>query len=234
MIPILLILLLGTLQFIFIYEAKMALNYATFIATRQGALKNGKMDEIESALYSGLTPLFSHGKDLQALKDARALAKLELGNNHLAKVSIVNPTPGAYSGFANSDGEIPNDNLMYRDPANYSDSMNVQDANLLKVRVTYCVRLVVPIVNRMIYSMVVNPASTPAKIDSAAYQGTSIAAAELLKTATPGSATGPCIEPTNAYPYRIPVTSEAVVRMQSSFQDPVRWVSPAGTWTTAP
>ena len=226
-LPILLILLLGSLQFVFIYEAKLSLNYATFVATRAGALKNGSMAAIQDGLYSGLAPLFAHGKDQKALKDARAAAKTELGNNKLALISIVNPTAGAYSGFANAAGEIPNDNLMYRDPADQQDGMNVQDANILKVRVTYCVRLVVPIINRMIYSFVVSPPATVAKIDSTTYQGGSIAAPELLKVA-PASTTaaGLCIDPSNAYPYRVPVTSEAIVRMQSPFQDPGSWTAP--------
>ncbi len=235
-IPILLILLLGSLQFIFIYEAKLALNYATFVATRAGALQNGSMAAIQSGLYSGLAPLFTHGTDQQALKTARAFAKTELSNNKLALITIVNPTPDAYSGFAGSNAnapdDMPNDNLMYRDPADLQGGMNVQDANLLKVRVTYCVRLVVPIVNRMIYSFVVKPPATAAKIDSSTYQGTSIAAAELLK-ATPGTTgSGLCIvssEPNDPnYTYRIPVTSEAVVRMQSPFQDPGggKWTAP--------
>ena len=219
-IPILLIVTLASLQFVFIYEAKIALNYATFVGTRAGALNNGAMAAIQDGLASGFAPFFTHDKTQQALKDGRSTAKSELGNNKLALISIVNPTPGAYSGFANAAGEIPNDNLMYRSDTDLQDNMNVQDANILKVRVTYCVKLVVPIVNRMIYSFVVNPTAAPAKIDTTTYNGSSIAAPELLKVAPAGSATGLCIDPTNAYPYRIPVTSEAVVRMQTPFQDP--------------
>ncbi len=225
-IPIMLIILLASLQFIFVYEAKLALNYATFTGTRAGALKNGSMAAITSGLASGLTPLFTHGKNLQALKDGRTMAKDELGNNKLALITIVNPTAGAYAGFANGAGEIPNDNLMYRSDTDLSDNMNVQDANVLKVRVTYCVRLVVPIVNRMIYSFAVNPPAVAAKIDSAGYKGESIAAPELLKVAPGGNGAGLCIDPTNAYPYRLPITSEAVVRMQSPFQNPGTWTAP--------
>lgn len=237
-IPILLVILLASLQFIFIYEAKLALNYATFIGARQGALKNGSMAAIQSGLASGLAPLFNHGETLDALKAARKLAKNELGDSKLALITIVNPTQDAYNSFVNGAGEIPNDNLMYRSDSAVGD-MNVQDANLIKVRVTYCVKLIVPIVNRMIYSFVVNPPTTTAKIDSAGYKGTSIAAPELLK-AEPGTAgTGLCtgtVTPIDAndpndpskFPYRIPVTAEAVVRMQSPFQDPGggKWTAP--------
>lgn len=231
-IPILLIIFLASLQFVFIYEAKLALNYAVFVGTRAGALKNGSMAAIQDGLASGFAPFFTHphapstNMDLQALKDGRSTAKSELGDNKMTLITIVNPTSGAYSGFANAAGEIPNDNLMYRSDTKLNDNMNVQDANILKVRVTYCVRLVVPIVNRMIFAFTVSPPSTPAKIDSAAYNGGSIAAPELLKAEPSTTGSGLCNDPNNAYPYRIPVTSEAIVRMQSPFQDPGSWTAP--------
>ncbi len=229
MIPILLIILLASLQFIFIYEAKQTLNYATFVGARAGALKNGKMAAIQDGLAAGLAPLFTHNTDQKALKDARRLARDELANNKLALITIVNPNAAAFTDFGAS-GEIPNDNLMYRSTDPGGSGMNVQDANLLKVRVIYCVRLVVPIVNRMIFSYAVSPAPTPAKIDS--YTSGGIAASEMLAVAPAAGADGLCVNSdsnptTNPYPYRIPVSSEAVVRMQSAFQNP------AGTGATA-
>jgi Flp pilus assembly protein TadG len=227
-VPILLLLLLASLQFVFIYEAKHTLNYATFAATRAGALNNGSLEAIQDGLAAGLTPLFAHDTTQQALKDARATAKSETGDSKLALIEILNPTAAALAGFQNSLGEIPNDNLMYRkhkDSENLKGGMNVQDANLLKVRVTYCVRLVVPLVNRMISSFTVAPPLQGAKIDS--YAGGSIAAPELLKVEAPGASSGLCSDPTNAYPYRIPVTSEAVVRMQSPFRNSDdKWTAP--------
>lgn len=220
-IPILLILLLGSLQFIFIYEAKETLNYATFMATRAGALNSGAMASMQDALYSGMAPLFAHDTNQQALKDGRKTAKTELSDNKLAYIEILNPTSTALSGFG---GTIPNDNLMYRPTDVLKDGMNVQDANLLKVRVSYCVRLVVPIVNRMIYAFTA-PSSTQATIDSS-YSGSKIAAPEMLKTGTSSSTSGLCVSPSDAYPYRIKVTSEAVVRMQSAFTDPGKWTAP--------
>lgn len=220
-IPILLVLLLGSLQFIFIYEAKETLNYATFAGTRSGALNNGSMAAIQDGLAAGLAPLFVHDETQKALKDARSLAKQELGDSKLAYIQIVNPTSAAVSGFG---GEIPNDNLMYRPDSDLKDGMNVQDANLLKVRVTYCVRMVVPLVNRMIYAFAVSPPATPEKIDST-YSGESIAAPDMLKVSTGKATSGLCVSPNDAYPYRIPVTAEAVVRMQTPFNGSV-WTAP--------
>jgi hypothetical protein len=225
-IPILLILLLGSLQFVFIYEAKQTLNYAAFNGTRNGALNSGKMAAIQDGVVAGLAPLFVHEESQAALKNARKVAYAELSNNKLARIEILNPTPGALAGFANGKGHIPNDNLMYRPVDDLADGMNVQDANLLKVRVTYCVRLVVPIVNRMIHAFAVAPPAVPDAIDSS-YSGGKIAAPDMLKVSAPATgATGLCVLPSDPYPYRIPVTSESVVRMQSGFADPGLWISP--------
>jgi hypothetical protein len=207
-LPILLLLFLGSMQIAFIYEAKLTLNYATFAATRAGALNNGAMVAIQSGLASGLAPLFSHGVNLGDLKAARHIAKTELGDPKLTLIQILNPTQAAM-GFGTP---IPNDNLMYRDPTVLYGGMNVQDANLLKVRVTYCVRLVVPLVNRMIYAFGLSSTSPtdnsydPKLLDA---QGIAMAA----------GASGLCVGDTT-YPYRLAVSSEAVVRMQSPFTAP--------------
>ena len=61
------------------------------------------------------------------------------------------------SGFGeqNEDGImfIPSDNLMYRDPSPSSGGFNIQDANLLKIKVQYCYELIVPMVNKIIGSL---------------------------------------------------------------------------------
>lgn len=226
-LPILLLLFLASLQFIFIYEAKQTLNYATFVGTRAGALNHGSMISIQDGIAAGLAPLFAHkigaATELDALKLGRRTARDELANSKLARIEIVNPTISALGAFS---GTIPNDNLMYRETVT-KGGMNVQDANLLKVRVTYCVRLVVPIIKNMVFAFAVAPPVTPAKIDST-YSGGTIAAPELLKSATPSNpANTLCNDPTNAFPYRIPVTADAVIRMQTTFTDP-------GVWNTSP
>ena len=109
-LPILLILLLGSLQFIFIYEAKQTLNYATFNGTRNGALNGGKMNAIQDGVVAGLAPMFVHDETQLALKDARRLAYSELSNIKLARIEILNPTQTTVGSFG---GTIPNDNLMY-------------------------------------------------------------------------------------------------------------------------
>jgi Flp pilus assembly protein TadG len=155
--PLLLILIMGAIQIALIYQAKFTLNYATFMGARQGALKNANLNSIKDGVAAGLTPLFmrwsgSGTPGLVDLSKARVIATIEVFNPMTAEVKIISPTQAAFAAIAGAGTEIPNDNLMYRSGS--GDGMSIQDANLLKVRVTYCVKLVVPFVNRMIYSMV--------------------------------------------------------------------------------
>jgi hypothetical protein len=149
---------LGAFQFALIYQAKQTLNYATFMAARQGALKNGRMTPIKDGLAAGMTPLFNIKPeilDTEGLLRARLIAAVETFNPLNTRVEILNPTAAAYNAHKgdSEDGKsIPNDNLMYRSSA-AKGGMSVQDANLLTVRVTYCTRLIVPIVNRVIYAL---------------------------------------------------------------------------------
>lgn len=156
--PTLLLLVLGAFQFALIYQAKQTLNYATFMAARQGALKNGRMTPIKDALAAGMTPLFNIKPELldtEGLLRARLIAAVEAFNPLNTRVEILSPTAAAYNAHkadSESGTEIPNDNLMYR-PTTVKGTMSVQDANLLTIRVTYCTRLIVPIVNRVIYAL---------------------------------------------------------------------------------
>lgn len=154
--PTLLLLVLGGFQFALLYQAKSTLNYATFMAARQGALKNGKMTSIKDGLAGGMTPLFATTKDDYGdFFKARVIAAVEVFNPLNTKIDVLSPTADAYNAHkadSESGTEIPNDNLMYR-PTTVKGGMSVQDANLLTIQVTYCTRLIVPIVNRVIYSL---------------------------------------------------------------------------------
>ncbi len=222
--PILILLILGAIQFGFIYQTKATLNYATFAATRKGALNNGAMSAIVEGLISGMMPLFAHSsstggaRNMDLLKNAWKLASDQLTDPKLTTITIVNPTPqalSAYEGDSESGDEIPNDNLMYRSTDIAGGNMNIQDANLLKVRVTYCYRMAVPILNKLIYNLVIDPAPSPTVGDTAA---------DMLASEGGGATTKPCTGIDDEY--RIPITSEAVVRMETPFKDPGKWIGP--------
>lgn len=257
--PVLLILIMGAIQIALIYQAKFTLNYAAFMGARQGALKNANLNSIKDGVAAGLAPLFmrwdgSGAPGLVDLSKARVISTIEVFNPMTAKVEIISPTQAAFAAIAGSGTEIPNDNLMYRSAA--GDGMSIQDANLLKIRVTYCVKLVVPFVNRMIYSLVNGidgvknlaneffwtPAYTPPPSNAllcnslsnlyatARQEINSISGSSIPGMSTVQSLANdfinllPTTFPTlpflnwNIGGIRIPVTAEAIVRMQSPVQ----------------
>ncbi len=259
LIPVLLLLVLGAMQVALIYQAKSTLNYAVFMGARQGALKNASLTSIKDGVAAGMTPLFmrtSSAPFLDDLAKARIISTIEVFNPMTSRVEIISPTKAAVSALSSGGTEIPNDNLMYRSGS--GDGMSIQDANLLKVRVTYCVKLVVPFANRVIYSLVNGiegmknlahefawtPASaTPAPASSNMCTGLSELYAQaraevnniLGGSSIPGMSTVQGMAnsfisslPTdfpipglgwNVGGMRIPVTAEAIVRMQSPVRD---------------
>jgi hypothetical protein len=243
--PTLLMLILGAFQFALIYQAKSTLNYATFMAARQGALKNGKMTSIKDGLAGGMTPLFATEKDDYGnFFKARVIAAVEVFNPLNTKIDILSPTAAAYDAHkadSESGTEIPNDNLMYR-PTTVKGGLSVQDANLLTIQVTYCTRLIVPFVNRVIYSLYFgfvgeevisstyySEADVPTNLAGRRCADVNDQIQSLVNLVNSYIPSGlgislpsmPAIPTTipgidwNVGGYRIPITSKATVRMQS-------------------
>lgn len=161
LLPSLLLIVFGIIQFALIFQANSTLRHAAFIGARQGALSNGKMESIKDGVASGMTPLFMRvslpsGPGIPDIAMARMISTIEIFNPHTTFIEILSPTPEAFTEHANyaKRDAIPNDNLMYR-PTTLRGGVSVQDANLLKIRVSYCFKLVVPFVNKLIYGMAV-------------------------------------------------------------------------------
>ncbi len=211
--PMLVFLVFGVIQWGMIYQARATLNHAALLAARAGAVHNGKKADMEKALAAGITPLFASDATMAGYAAARAKAFTEISVAKLAKIDIVNPTTQAMSDFGQTrlDGtagkEVPNDTLSYRNPAaGASSGVSIQDANILHIRVSYCYRLIVPVVGRMIHAAAnagfmsktldANGMSDPFSIDP-----------PLIDDCTRPLVSGP----------RIRIQSEAIVRMQSPF-----------------
>jgi len=165
-IPVLLLLIFGAIQIAFIYSAKTTLNYATFQAARLGATNHASYSAMRRGLVRGMGPLFTNNARLSDIQDdieagidsggSRRDAVSEVDN--YTRIIRINPTAAMLetSGFGQSAAAghvgIPNDHLMYR-PDWQKDGVTIQDANLLKIRVQYCYKLMVPIVNKIIGSL---------------------------------------------------------------------------------
>ncbi len=58
-LPIMLLLVMGILQFSFIYQAKITLNYAAFQTARAGSLNNASISSMEMAFANNMAPLYT-------------------------------------------------------------------------------------------------------------------------------------------------------------------------------
>lgn len=255
-LPSLLLLTLGAVQFALLYQIKSQVNYATFAAARQGALKNGNATAIKDAFGSAMTPLFTSSPDFGGILRGRAVGAIEAFNPLVTKIERISPPESVKNDFGIVDPTdankriVPNDNLQYRPTTVGSNSkLNIQDANILKIRVTYCAKLIVPVANVVIYSLVngiegtknlageffstpKGTAKTPnscsqlkdqfgSKVnsinDAASAVGADLSFISSALNTVSNALSGATIPVLNwtIGGYRIPVTAEAVVRMQS-------------------
>ncbi|WP_116811696.1 TadE/TadG family type IV pilus assembly protein [Steroidobacter cummioxidans] len=151
-LPLLLVVILAVIQFGFVYQAKATLNHAALQAARAGAVSNATPAAIRRGLAQGLAPLTSPDASLAGV--AESIARLEGELRTDARIRILNPTREAFDDFAvEVDGvrELPNDRLHTRDTRpGTSGGLNIQDANLLRIEVTYGYELKVPLINGFI------------------------------------------------------------------------------------
>lgn len=167
-------LFLGVFEMTRIYRAKHVLNTATFAAARSGSLHHARLDAMNAELANGMTPmLMGAGRSAESLALARQRAATLLAPPGTG-VQIVSPTQQMYERFRRPlwtrfEGQsadswqqaVPNDNLRQRprEASSIVDSpgmseINLQDANLLKIRSVWCHRLVTPVLDRAIFGIV--------------------------------------------------------------------------------
>lgn len=215
--PLLIMLVFGIIQFALIYQAKATLNHATMLAARAGAVNNGDDTKMRTALAAGLAPLFASDPTLTGLGTALVSANLEtIKWSNMADVKVLNPTRDTMADFGRNrlDGtrgrELPSDTLNYRNTAPGARSrISVQDANIMHLRVSYCYRLVVPVMDRVIYAGYYALSSFSPAVSA---NGMS----DPFGTGGISRPTPDCFNPLFRGP-RIIIRSEAMVRMQSPF-----------------
>lgn len=161
-LPAMLMLILGAIQFALIYQAKITLNYAAFEAVRAGTLNNATFAAVKSGFARGIAPLYSYSKDdtdqVGAFKQARKKILKEFdSDDKLIRIERLSPTFTDFQEFGDPIGgavrAIPNDNLRYRSSKRMKKSHStIQDANLLHIRVTYWYPLYVPLINKLIFN----------------------------------------------------------------------------------
>ncbi|MGB1240001.1 MAG: hypothetical protein ACPG4U_17430, partial [Pseudomonadales bacterium] len=151
-----------------LYNAKTVLNYAAYEAARIGAVNYSHPEAMKLALaqkLAALEPVPDEGNAYDTLVAQQEAFLAEQGAfNELVKregqpvrvacIRRVNPPADSKHFQTNTlapgtSKSIVNDHLLFRD-ATPVDGMSVQDANLLKISVTYCPKMIVPIVSTAI------------------------------------------------------------------------------------
>jgi hypothetical protein len=148
-------LLLGIFQAILLYRAKTVLDYAALQAARSGSTHFAETGPMCQGLAKGLMPLYAHDASVAGVAAAYATADADICLGKAGTIRVVSPTRAAFDDWKEPqyDGveAIPNDSLAYRgDRVGAGSGMTVQDANVLKISVTYRYPLIVPLIDRFI------------------------------------------------------------------------------------
>ena len=159
-IPLALLVVFAIIQMGLMYSAKSVVNEAAFVAARAGAFQNAQPDKMREAMTKALIPFYqdtTDGNDYTRLQSALTAAKSDTdcsgGGRCFLTIDVLNPTPAAFDDFgitskASPDHTfIPNDNLEFRSHGERGpeSGLSIQDANALKIKVTYGYQIKVPL-----------------------------------------------------------------------------------------
>lgn len=157
--PIITLLGLATVQYGLIFFAKNQYNHAAFMAARAGSVANANLDTITDAYVQALIPLYGGGTNAAQLATSYNNAKQAAAAN--LQIVMLNPTAESFADFNDPDLQqklgltqqrvIPNGGLAFKKAAivQANSGQNVQDANLLKLRITYAYKPQVPLVGSL-------------------------------------------------------------------------------------
>ena len=160
--PIITLLGLAVIQYGMLFFAKTQINYATFMAAREGATANADIDTMYTAYVRGLIPLYGGGQSPTDLANSMEKASADLGANGTGNVNIemLNPTKESFADWndpalqaalhTGSRRVIPNalQALNTKGPGATS-GQTIQDANLIKLRITQGYMPKVPLVKNL-------------------------------------------------------------------------------------
>lgn len=146
--PVVFFLIFMTIQMVLLYRIKSTLDYAALMTARAGAVSGLHKSDMQAAFAKGMLPLYAHKTGMTEVEAAYVKARVDLALH--GTITVINPTKVAWNEFKerqyNGQYALPNDSLAYRSHATGSSGVNVQDANVLKVKVEYAAPLVVPFV----------------------------------------------------------------------------------------
>lgn len=154
--PTLLFMILGTMQTGLVFHAKSNLKYAAFEAARTGTMTHNNINQMLNSFARAMTGYYGGGRTTKELADSRAKAFADI-NSSSTQIQILSPTKESFDDY-NSPSlakrlgvktrVIPNTNIAFlncpndrpscnADPSSNQSGQTLQDANLLKIKITY-------------------------------------------------------------------------------------------------
>ncbi len=160
--PIITLLCMAILQYGMLFFAKSQINHAGFMAARAGAMGNAGIASVRQAYVRALIPLYGGGVNASELADAWSRADSDIVAN--ARIELLNPSTESFDDWNDADLQnsigngkrvIPNTGLAFKDPNEIgpNSGQNIQDANLIKIRVTHGYEMKVPLINTVMQFM---------------------------------------------------------------------------------
>jgi hypothetical protein len=154
--------LLGTtiLQYALMFNAKNMVNHAGFMAAREGAVAHANPGSVQQAYARALIPLYGGGSSGPEL--AAALLKAQGDTAVNARIELMNPTRESFADWGNEPHmvakygarAIPNSGQGFKGAAvKPASGQSIQDANLIKLKITHGYELKVPLASTVMQFM---------------------------------------------------------------------------------
>lgn len=160
--PLITMLGLTVLQYSMLFFAKGQINHAGFMAAREGAMTHASLSSVYDAYLRALVPLYGGGQTPTELASSLAKASADLGASGEGNVQIelLNPTSESFADWndpalqqaLNSGGKrvIPNAGQAFKTQSvGATSGQTIQDANILKLRITQGYLPKVPFVSKI-------------------------------------------------------------------------------------
>lgn len=160
--PIITLFGLSMVQYGMLFFAKDQITHAGFMAAREGANANASLDKVYLAYVRALVPMYGGGQTAPELAGSLAKAAADIGPNSVGNVNIelLNPTRESFDDWndpalqnklkTGSRRVIPNSGQAYKDQkVGATSGQTLQDANLIKLRITHGYRPKVPLVGNI-------------------------------------------------------------------------------------
>lgn len=155
--PILTAVGLAIIQYGLLFFAKNQINHASFMAARAGSMANANLNSIRDAYTTALIPSYGGGTGPVELAQAKAKAAADVGR--FTRIEMLSPTKESFDDWNDQKLQdtigggrrVINNNALAERPNTVKNNsgQSVQDANLIKLRITHGFEMKVPMVNKI-------------------------------------------------------------------------------------